>query len=152
MRKPRPYLDYGPPGVLRYQGGKLVEGQDVPMVEIYKLTLDAIRKDNHLELELQGTHRVFLRWSENEGSGLHNPEADTRETHYDPLPPAVQAQVTAMVDASCWKRFVRKYYMSTLTRKSLAEELGMTRDQLREDHRHALWYFRGRLETEKIYG
>jgi hypothetical protein len=149
----RPYIDYGKPG-LRYQrGGALIVMQAEPEpVRIQRLALEVIKRHNSLEPELQPTHRVLLRWTENEGSGLPNPDADKRETHYDPLPMAVQSKVTEIVDSSPWARFIRKIYFSTVERGSLAEQLGISRTQFYSDRRSALWFCRGRFESECIYG
>lgn len=151
-RSPRPYIDHGRPGTLRYQRGIVITVRAPIPVEVRLLALDAIRRHNSLEPELQETNRILLRWGECAGTGMPNPEAETRETHYDPLPPDLQEKVTLLVDRSPWSRFARKVYLATLTGKSLADELGMSRTKFYSDWRSSLWFFRGRFETEKIYG
>jgi hypothetical protein len=152
MRKPWVYLDRGKPG-LRYQrgGGLILMQGEAPKVEqARKLTLEALRRHNSLEPELQDTHRLFLRWSEREGTGLSDPDADIREMHYDPLPLPLQERISVLVDSSPWNRLVRKLYAWTLDKRSLAEQLGVSKSQLYSDRRSALWYFRGRFEAEGI--
>lgn len=148
----RPYVDWGRPGSLRYQRGTVITVRDPPPVNVRRLALEVIRRHNSIEPELQGTHRVLLRWSEREGTGLPNPDADVRETHYDPLPPDLQAKVTSIVDASPWREFTRKLYRTALTSRSLADELGITKTKLYEDRRAALWFYRGRFEDLRVYG
>lgn len=150
--KPRPYVDRGRPGTLRYQRGIVITVRAPPEVQVRRLALDAIRRHNSLEPELQETHRTLLRWGESAGTGLPNPDAETRETHYDPLSPDLQERVTSMVDSSPWAPFARKVYLATLTGKSLAEELGVSRTKFYSDLRSALWFFRGRFESERIHG
>ena len=152
VKKLRPYIDRGKPGTPRFIGGTFPTVRDPPKVPIHRLALEIIKRHNTLEPELEQTNRTFLRWSENEGSGLPNPDADTRETHYDPLPPDLQEKVSDIVDASPWTNFIRKLYRSSLTGKSLAQELGISRTQFYADRSCALWYFRGRFESERIYG
>lgn len=149
---PRPYIDRGKPGTLRYQGGRLLEVKAPPVVLVRRLALVEVRRHNTLEPELQETHRILLRWSEDLGNGLPNPEADTRETHYDPLPPDLQERVTLIVDGSPFARFVRKLYRTALTGRALAVELGISHTKLLSERRAALWYCRGRFEAERIYG
>lgn len=154
MRKPTPYLDRGRPGSMRYTPrGQVVEMTGkvppVPYPE-RKLTLEALKRHNTLDPELQDTHRIFLRWSETAGTGEFNPEAERRELHYDPLPLEVQEQVTAIVQASCWEKFIRKLYFSTLTRGSLAEQMGVSTAQLKNMRNNCLWFFKGRFEVEGI--
>lgn len=135
--------------VPRYQrGGGVVLVKDPPPVERVILTLQAFRRHNTLNPILQPTDRVLLRWAESGGTGLPNPEAETRETHYDPLPPDLQAKVDEIVAKSPWETFVRKWYRTNLTVKELAEVLCISRVQLYADWRAALWYFRGRFESE----
>lgn len=152
MRKPLPYIDRGRPGLLRYQrGGALVMMErQVPPVHIRKMKLEELRRHNTLDPELQDTHRLFLRWTEREGSGLPDPDADVRETHYDPLPLALQGRVTAIVDDSPWEKFIRKLYSTNLTKLSLAEQLGISRSQLNNKHNNSLWYFKGRFQSEGV--
>lgn len=152
MKKPRPYIDYGKPGVLRFQRGTVITVRNPLPVSVRKLALDAIRRHNSLEVELHGTHRTLLRWSENAGTGMPYPDADVRETHYDPLPPDMQAKVTEIVDSSPWAKFLRKLYSSALTKGSLAEQLGISTNKFYADRRSALWYCRGRFEADRIYG
>lgn len=152
-RKSLPYVDRGRPGTIRYnEHGVPVEMQGkVPQVwPERKLALESLRRHNTLDPELQDTHRVFLRWSETAGTGEFNPEAEKRELHYDPLPLEIQQQVTAIVAASCWEKFIRKLYLSTLTRGSLAEQLGISPSQLKNMRNNCLWFFKGRFEMEDI--
>lgn len=147
----RPYIDRGKPGI-RFQRGTVITVRDPPQVIVRRLALEMIHRHNSLDPELQPTLRVLLRWSENEGSGIPNPDAEGRETHYDPLPPEVQTKVTAIVDQSHWGAFVRKLVMTTLTKGSLAEHMGLSRAQFYAERRSALWYMTGRFESERIYG
>lgn len=151
MRKLHPYLDYGKPGTLRYQGGKLVEGRKVPAVPLRRLPASVLRQKG-LDPELIQTDRTLCRWSENAGSGMPNLEAEMRETHYDPLPPVIHVQVTEIVDTSPWHVFIRKIYLTSLERGQLYEQLGISRTQFYCERSAALWYFRGRFETSGIYG
>jgi len=152
MRKPTPYVDRGKPGALRYQGGVLLTVADPPRLTPHILKLHEIQRHNSLEPELQETHRILLRWSEGGGSGLRNPEADIRETHYDPLPPDLQGKVDEIVDNCPWTTLTVKRYRSSLSMSKLAQELRTPRNRLYENLRAALWYFRGRFEKEGIYG
>lgn len=151
MRKPLPYIDRGKPG-LRFQRGTVITVREPVPVQIRRLALEEIKRHNSLEPELQPTLRVLLRWSENEGTGEPNPDAERRETHYDPLPPDIQTKVTVIVDTSPWSRFIRKLVMTSLNKGSLAEQLGISRTKFCSDRRSALWYCRGRFEAERIYG
>lgn len=152
-RKFTPYIDRGRPGSLRYDHhGRPLRAKSPPPVLVRRLTLELIRRHNSLEPELQETNRILLRWGERAGTGLPNPDAETRETHYDPLPPDLQERVTLLVDASPWARFTRKVYLSTISGKSLAEQLGLSRTKFYSDLRASLWFFRGRFEAERIYG
>lgn len=152
-RTPRPYIDRGQPGTLRYQrGGVLLTVREPPPPELRILTLQALRRHNSLNPALQEAHRILLRWSENAGSGLPNPEADRRETHFDPLPPEVHERVNAIVEASPWALLTRKLYMTTKHMDELADELGIPRRTLYSDWNNLLWYFRGRFESERIHG
>lgn len=148
----RAYIDSGIPGRLRRQGGIVITVRNPVPVHVRRLALEMIRRHNTLEPELQATHRILLRWSENAGTGMPNMDAEIRETHYDPLPPDVQTRVTELVDTSPWARFVRKLYATTLTGRSLAQELGVSHTKLLSDRRSALWYLRGKFEVERIYG
>ena len=121
-------------------------------IHMRRLALEVIRRHNSLEPELEGTHRVLLRWSESEGSGIPNPDADVRETHFDPLPLKIQERVTEIIDSSPWATLTRKLYRTALTGKSLADELGVSRTQFYSDRRSALWFYRGRFESEAIHG
>lgn len=152
MKPARPYIDRGRPGTLRYQRGTLITVRAPVPVEVKRLALEAIRRHNSLEPELHETHRVLLRWSEDLGNGLPNPEADTRETHYDPLPPDLQEKVTRIVDGSPFAVFVRKLYRTALTGRALATELGISHTKLLSERRAALWYCRGRFEGAYIHG
>lgn len=151
-RELRPYIDWGKAGSLRYQRGTVITVREPLPVPVRKLALEAIRAYANLEPELVETHRVLLRWSESEGTGLPNPDADKRETHYSPLPPDLQSKVTAIVDASPWCEFTRALYRAAISGRSLAERLGMTKTKFYEDRRAALWFYRGRFEAERIYG
>jgi hypothetical protein len=148
----RPYIDRGKPGVLRYQGGQLPMVKDPERVRVRILKLQEIRRHNTLEPALQPTERVLLRWSESGGTGLPNPDAETRETHYDPLPPDLQAKVDDIVQDSPWATLTVKWYRSTMNKQDLANLLCISRTQLYGDHRSALWYYRGRFESKSIYG
>lgn len=147
----RPYVDRGVSGTLRYQGGKLLLVSEPPRVQVRMLKLQELRRHNTLEPELQSTNRILLRWSECGGTGLVNPDADTRETHYDMLPPDLQEKVDDIVDASPWETLIRKWYLSTVDKQGLAELLGMSRSQLYSNWRSALWYYRGRFESQAIH-
>jgi hypothetical protein len=149
---PRPYIDRGEPGTLRYRGDVLLTVAEPPRLTPRILKLHEIRRQNSLEPELMDTHRILLRWSEGGGSGLPNPEADVREVHYDPLPPDLQEKVDDIVDNCHWKTLTIKRYRSSLSITKLAQEIGKPRNRLYEDLRAALWYFRGRFEKEGIYG
>lgn len=149
----RPYIDRGKPGLLKYQrGGQLLLVKDPPPAPRVMLTLQALRRHNTLQPELQPTDRVLLRWGESGGTGLPNPDAEIRETHYDPLPPDLQEKVDDIVGGSPWVSFTRKWYRTNLTAKALAEEMCISRVQLYADWRSALWYYRGRFESERIWG
>lgn len=153
MSKPQPYVDRGPPGSLRYNArGVLITVRSPPPVNVRRLALEVIRRHNSMEPELVGTHRVLLRWMEREGTGLPNPDAEKRETHFDPLPLEVQQRVTDIVDESPFAKFTRKLYGTNLTGRSLAQQLGISHTKLLSERRAALWYFRGRFESERIYG
>jgi hypothetical protein len=134
------------PGTLRFQGGNLLLVNDPPKTKEIILKLQELQRHNTLIPALQPTNRLFLRWSESGGTGLFNPEADRRELHYDPLPSVEEEWVNEVVNNSPWETFMKKWYKSTLDSKSLAEELCISRTQLYNDWRNALWYFRGRLE------
>lgn len=152
MFKDRPYLDPGRPGLLRYQrGGKLLLVKDPPPVLRVVLTPESLRRHNTLQPALQSTHRTLLRWGESGGNGLPNPEADVRETHYDPLPPDLHAKVEDVVSGSPWEILARKWYRTDLTTKALAVVLCVSKTQLYVDWGCSLWYFRGRFESEQIY-
>lgn len=145
------YIDRGRPGPRYENGGALVlmKGQ-LPQLIPRKLPLEELRRHNALEPELQDTDRVFLRWSECEGSGLPNPEADVRETHYDPLPLEIQQWVSGIVARSSWFELIRKLYLTNLRGGSIAEQLGISRAQFNVNRRVALWYFKGRFEAENL--
>lgn len=147
-----PYIDRGPP-VLRYQndGALLVVKEPAP-VERIVLTLQSLRRHNTLQPALQPAHRILLRWGESGGTGIPNPEADVRETHYDPLSPDLQTKVDDIVTGCAWEMFARKYYRTDLTNKELAEELCISRSQLYSELSFMLWYFTGRFEAERVYG
>jgi hypothetical protein len=151
-RKWHPYVDRGKPGSLRYQGGQMLAVKDPERVQVRIMKLQEVRRHNSLEPQLQETNRILLRWGEGGGSGLKNPEADIRETHYDPLPPDLQERVDDMVGDSPWETLMRKWYRTSLDRKALAKELRVSRTQLYADWRAALWYYRGRFEANRIYG
>jgi hypothetical protein len=151
-RASRAYVDRGKAGELRYQGGVLLTVAEPPRLSPRMLKLHEIQRHNSLEPELQETHRIFLRWSEGGGSGLKNPEADVRETHYDPLPPDLQEKVDEIVDASPWGRLMVKRYRMSCAMKDLAVELSISRGQMYADLRAALWYYRGRFEAARVHG
>lgn len=111
------------------------------------LKLQALRRHNSLQPELQPTHRVFLRWSESGGSGLPNPNADKRELHFDPLPLEQEGIVSEIVRTCPWETLIREWYLGTLDSQRLADGFGISRTQLYTDWRCALWYCRGRLEA-----
>jgi hypothetical protein len=148
-----PYIDRGRPGPRFESGGALVlmKGK-LPQLYPRKMTPEELQRYSSLDPELQGTLRVLLRWSERAGMGEFNPEAEIRETHYDPLPPDIQERVTAIVDTSPWPHFLRKLVMTTLAKGSLAEQLGMAKRTFYSERKNALWYCRGRFEGEHIYG
>lgn len=147
-----PYVDRGSPGALRYQhDGGLPVVTDPPPVQRVMLTLQAMRRHNTLQPALQPTHRILLRWAEGGGNGLPNPEAEIRETHYDPLSPDLQTKVDDIVEGSAWETFARKYYRTNLTNKELIEELCISRAQLYSDLSAMLWYFTGRFEAANVY-
>lgn len=146
MKQLRSYVDRGIPGVLRYDGSELLRVKDPPPAKEIILKLEEMRRHNTLQPALQPTHRLFLRWAEGGGDGLPNPGAERRELHYDPLPPTEEEWVTEVVKGSPWETFMRKFYRTTLDTKQLAEELFISRTQLYNDWKNALWYFRGRLE------
>lgn len=149
----RPYVDRGPAGVLRYQqDGGLPVVKDPPPVQRLMLTLQALRRHNTLQPALQPTHRILLRWGESGGNGLPNPEAEIRETHYDPLPPDLQTKVDDIVTGCAWEIFARKWYRTSLTAKELAEVMCISRVQLYKDWNACLWYFTGRFEAARVYG
>jgi hypothetical protein len=111
----------------------------------------ALRRHNALQPVLQGTHRILLRWGESGGNGMPNPEADIRETHYDPLPPDLQRKVDDIVAGSPWETLARKWYRTSLTVKELAADLCVSRKQLYIDWGASLWYYRGRFEAEAVH-
>lgn len=152
-RLPNPYVDRGPPGALRRDrsGAVPLVKEPVP-VERVILTLQSLRRQNTLQPALVPTHRIFLRWGESGGTGMPNPEAETRETHYDPLPPDLQAKVDDIVTGCAWEFLARKWYRTTLTGQQLADSMHISRTQLYVDWRASLWYFTGRFEAERVYG
>lgn len=151
-RIPRPYVDRGTPGRLRYnKGGRLLLVKEPPSVPEKILTLQALRRHNTLQPALQPTHRLLLRWGEGGGSGLPNTDADVREVHYDPLPPDQQKKIDALVDGSPWELLTRRWYRTALGGQELADEFGISRTQLYADWRASLWYFRGRFEGVGLY-
>lgn len=148
-----PYVDRGPPGVLRYQhdGGLPVVRDPVPVQRVM-LTLQSLRRHNTLQPALQPTHRILLRWGESGGTGLPNPEAEIRETHYDPLPPDLHTKVDDIVAGCAWEILARKWYRTTMTGQQLADSMHISRRQLYADWNASLWYFTGRFEAERVYG
>ncbi len=146
-REPRPYVDYGAPGKLRYRGGMMLRVNEPPAAPFVILTLQSMRRHNSLQPELQPTHRLFLRWAESGGSGIPNPDCDRRVLHFDPLPVDEEYRITEMVNCSPWETLIRKWYASTKDSQALADELQISRTQLYNDWRAALWYYRGRLES-----
>lgn len=148
-----PYVDRGPPGVLRYQqDGGLPVVKDPTPVERVMLTLQSLRRHNTLQPALQPTHRTLLRWGEGGGNGIPNPEAEIRETHYDPLPPDLHTKVDEIVEGCPWERLARKWYRTNLSAQELADEMCVNRSQVYKDWNALLWYFTGRFEAEGIYG
>jgi hypothetical protein len=149
----RPYVDRGPAGVLRYQpDGGLPVVKDPAPVQRVMLTLQELRRHNTLQPALQPTHRILLRWGEGGGNGLPNPEAEVRETHYDPLPPDLQTKVDDIVAGCAWETLARRWYRTNLTAKDLADQMGICRRQLYSDWNACLWYFTGRFEAARVYG
>lgn len=146
----RPFVDRREPGKLCYQGGQLLRVQEPPRAKHIILTLKMLRRHNSLDPELEPTNRIFLRWGEKGGTGMPNPEADVRETHYDPLPLADQECVDEIVRQSPWEALMRKWYRTNLDTKALAESMGISRQQIYTKHSNALWYFRGRLEAARF--
>jgi hypothetical protein len=152
--KHRPYVDLG---LRRYQqGGSLLLCKDPPRPLRVTLTMEQLlaarRRHNSLQPALQPTDRILLRWGESGGNGLPNPEAEIRETHYDPLPPDLHQRVDDIVDGSPWEKLTRKWYRTSLTNRELAEVLGVGKTQLYVDWGNSLWYYRGRFESERVYG
>lgn len=148
-----PYVDRGRPGSRRYGvDGNVSFVKEPPTVERVILTLQALKRHNTLEPVLQPTDRVLLRWGETGGSGLFDPDAERRETHYDPLPPDLQMKVERIVEGCAWETFARKWYRTSMTATELAEWMRISRTQLYKDWRAALWYFTGRFEAERIHG
>lgn len=151
-RIPRSYVDRGAPG-LRYQrGGRLLLVNDPEAPAKVRLTLEALRRHNTLQPALEPTNRVLLRWAEGGGTGIPDPDAEIRQTHYDPLPPELQRKVEDIVTGSPWEALTRKWYRSTMTGQQLADLFCVSRTQLYSDWRSALWYFRGRFESDRIGG
>lgn len=149
----RVYLDRGYNSRLG-DDGKPLRVKEPPMVQRVMLTVamhKKLQREKILTPELQPTHRTFLRWGESGGNGLPNPEAEIRETHYDPLPPEIQEKVDDIVFGSPWEMLVRKWYRTSKTNQELADELGVKRTQLYTNWNSALWYYRGRFETERVY-
>lgn len=148
-----PYVDRGPAGVLRHgQDGGLPVVKDPAPVQRVLLTLQSLRRQNSLQPALVPTHRMLLRWGESGGNGLPNPEAEIRETHYDPLPPDLQTKVDDIVAGCAWETLARRWYRTNLTAQGLADEMRISRRQLYADWNALLWYFTGRFEAERIYG
>lgn len=114
-------------------------------------TLEAMRRHNSLNPALQPTFRTLLRWSEGGGDGLPNAESDKRETHYDLLPPDLQARVDAIVDGSPWEYFCKKFFRTNLTCVALAKALGIGRTKLYDDLDKMLWYFCGQFRANRIH-
>lgn len=146
----RPYVDRGSPRYRR--NGDLLLVKDPKPVDRVILTLQSLRRHNSLQPALQPADRILLRWGENEGTGMPNLEAETRETHYDPLPPDIQTKVGVIVTGCAWEILVRKWYRTTLTAQQLADEMCVSRSQLYADWRAALWYLTGRFEAEGVHG
>lgn len=147
------YVDRGRPGELRYEkDGNLLRVKAPAPVPRVMLTLQAMRRHNTLQPALQATHRVFLRWGESGGTGMPNPEAKVRETHYDPLPPDMQQKVDDIVEDCPWKTLARKWYRTNLTGQELADVMCISRRQLYSDWNAMLWYFTGRFEAMKVNG
>jgi len=148
----RPYFDHGRSGVLRLgNDGKPLRAKDPPQVLRVTLTPDRLRRHNTLNPALQSTHRLLLRWGESGGTGLPNPEAEIRETHYDPLPPDLQTAVEVIVGTSPWELLTRKWYRTTLTVRELADSFCVAKSQLYVDWSSSLWYYRGRFDTADVH-
>jgi hypothetical protein len=149
----RPYVDRGRPGALRCdQDGGVPVVKDPTPVQRVMLTLQAYQRHNTLQPALQPAHRMLLRWAEGGGNGLPNPEAEIRETHYDPLPPDLQTKVDDVVDGCAWEYLAKKWYRTNLTAQELADQMCISKSQLYKDWNCLLWYFTGRFEAERIYG
>jgi hypothetical protein len=112
------------------------------------LTLESLRRHNMLEPELQPTHRYFLRWAAGSGTGLANPDARERETHFDPLPEREAIIVDQMVLRAPGRmpKLMKRWYRSDMDSRAIAEAFGVSRTQIYVEWRSALWYFRGRFE------
>jgi hypothetical protein len=151
--KHRPYLDLS---LRRYQkGGALLLCKDPPRPMRVTLTMEQLlaarQRHNSLQPALQPTDRILLRWGESGGNGLPNPEAEVRETHYDPLPPDLHEKVDDIVEGSPWEMLTRKWYRTSLTNRELAVSLCVSRPQLYIDWKSSLWYYCGRFESEHVY-
>lgn len=153
VRKFRPYVDRGQSGALRYdrESGELLRTKEPPPAEYRILTLQAMRRHNSLNPALQPTFRMMLRWTEGGGNGESNPEADKRETHYDPLPPDLQKKVDSVVYGSPWEYFATKFFRTNSTCVTLADTLGISRTQLYKDLDNMLWYFCGQFRARGIH-
>lgn len=149
----RPYVDRGAPGVLRCQpdGGLPVVKDPTPVQRVI-LTLQSLRRHNTLQPALQPAHRTLLRWAEGGGNGLPNPEAEIRETHYDPLPPDLQTKVDDIVAGCAWEYLAKRWYRSSMTAQELADQMCISKSQLYKDWNALLWYFTGRFEAARICG
>jgi len=130
---------------------RVKEPPTAPRIILTMQTHKQLQRHNSLQLALQQTHRVLLRWSESGGNGLPNPEAEVRETHYDPLPPDLQERVDAIVAGSPWETLTRKWYRTSMTTKALAESMCIGRRQLYADWNALLWYYRGRFEETDLH-
>lgn len=151
MKTLRPYVDRGMPGTLRYDGDELLRVKEPPPTEFRMLSLQAMRRHNTLNPALQATYRMMLRWTESGGNGEPNPEADRRETHYDPLPPDLQEKVTDVVCGSPWEYFATKFFRTDLACVALADALCISRTQLYKDLDNMLWYFCGQFRARGIH-
>lgn len=150
----RVYLDRGY-GQRFDEAGKPLRVKDPPQAPRSLLSAEVfqrrLRRHNSLPPILAGTDRLLLRWGESGGSGLPNPEAEIRETHYDPLPPDLQEMVDDIVTGSPWELLTRRWYRMAVTPRQLADEMCIGKTQLYADWKSALWYYRGRFETEAVH-
>lgn len=150
----RVYLDRGY-GQRFDDAGEPLRVKDPPTVPRGVLTVELfqrrLRRHNALPPMLTGTDRLLLRWGESGGNGLPNPEAEVRETHYDPLPADLQEMVDDIVSNSPWETLTRRWYRMNITPRQLADEMCIGKTQLYTDWKSSLWYYRGRFEAEDVH-